>query len=48
MKTPPMDAIQARVLGELDNPNLLKYGALSTNVSSDVQRIIESMRKVRQ
>jgi len=38
-----LKAIRARINGEWDDPQLLRFGALSVNTDTDVLRIIEEV-----
>ena len=39
-----LQAIKARVSGEWDNKELVKFGALSTDTNSDINKIIEGIK----
>jgi hypothetical protein len=40
-----LEAIQARIRGEWDNPSLMSFGELSTNANEDILRIVKETRE---
>lgn len=39
-----LQAAEARVNGDFENPKLIEYGELSTSVADDVNRILDSLK----
>jgi len=42
-----IEAIEARIKGEWNNPALMSFGELSTNTEEDILRIIEETNEIK-
>ena len=40
-----LEAIQARIHGEWDNPSLMSFGELGTNANEDILRIVKETQE---
>ena len=43
-----IEAIEARIKGEWDNPSLMSFGELSTNTEEDILRIIKETNEIKE